>query len=41
MDKRLITLAIGMFALGTDSFVIAGVLPQIAHSFRTSIGAAG
>ena len=41
MDRRLITLALGMFALGTDSFVIAGVLPEIARSFQVSIGAAG
>jgi len=30
-----------MFALGTDSFVVAGVLPEIARSFDISIGAAG
>ncbi len=30
-----------MFALGTDSFVVAGVLPQIAHDFDVSIPAAG
>ena len=41
MDKRLLTLALGMFALGIDSFVIAGVLPQVAHSFHVGIGAAG
>jgi predicted MFS family arabinose efflux permease len=41
MDRRLLTLALGMFAVGTDSFVIAGVLPQIAQSFHVSIGAAG
>ena len=41
MDKRLLVLALGMFALGTDSFVMAGVLPQIGHSFHVSIGAAG
>lgn len=41
MDPRLFVLALGMFALGTDSFVVAGVLPQIAHSFDVSIGAAG
>ncbi len=41
MDRRLITLALGMFALGTDSFVIAGVLPEIARSFNVSISAAG
>lgn len=41
MDRRLLVLASGMFATGTDSFVVAGVLPQIAHSFDVSIGAAG
>ncbi|PLQ00967.1 MFS transporter [Cupriavidus pauculus] len=30
-----------MFALGTDSFVFAGILPEIAHHFDVSIGAAG
>ncbi len=41
MDRRLLTLALGMFALGTDSFVIAGVLPGISRAFHVSIGAAG
>jgi DHA1 family inner membrane transport protein len=41
MDRRLLVLALGMFALGTDSFVVAGVLPEIARSFSVSIGAAG
>ena len=41
MDRRLFVLALGMFALGTDSFVVAGVLPQISHTFNVSIGAAG
>jgi predicted MFS family arabinose efflux permease len=41
MDQRLLVLALGMFAVGTDSFVIAGVLPQIAHAFAVPIGAAG
>ena len=41
MDRRLLVLALGMFALGTDSFVIAGVLPQMAHSFHVGIAAAG
>jgi predicted MFS family arabinose efflux permease len=41
MDRRLLVLALGMFALGTDSFVMAGVLPQIAHAFDVPIGAAG
>ncbi|HEY4307568.1 MAG TPA: MFS transporter [Gemmatimonadaceae bacterium] len=41
MDRRLLILALGMFALGTDSFVVAGVLPQISHAFHVSIGSAG
>ncbi len=41
MDRRLLVLALGMFALGTDSFVLAGVLPQISRSFDVSIEAAG
>jgi DHA1 family inner membrane transport protein len=41
MDRRLLVLALGMFALGTDSFVIAGVLPGVAHTFHVGIGAAG
>lgn len=41
MDRRLLILALGMFALGTDSFVVAGVLPEIARDFNVSIGAAG
>jgi predicted MFS family arabinose efflux permease len=41
MDRRLLVLALGMFALGTDSFVMAGVLPQIVQTFHVPIGAAG
>jgi predicted MFS family arabinose efflux permease len=41
MDRRLLVLALGMFALGTDSFVVAGVLPEISRGFHVSIGAAG
>jgi predicted MFS family arabinose efflux permease len=41
MDRRLLVLAVGMFALGTDSFVVAGVLPEISRTFHVSIGAAG
>jgi MFS transporter, DHA1 family, inner membrane transport protein len=41
MDRRLLVLALGMFALGTDSFVFAGILPEISHSFGVGIGAAG
>ncbi|HEV8690284.1 MAG TPA: MFS transporter [Ideonella sp.] len=41
MDKRLLVLASGMFAIGTDSFVVAGVLPQVAASLGVSIAVAG
>jgi predicted MFS family arabinose efflux permease len=41
VDRRLLVLALGMFALGTDSFVVAGVLPEIARGFDIGIGAAG
>lgn len=34
-------LAVGSFAMGTDSFVLAGVLPQIAHGLHISTGGAG
>ncbi|MFI9271084.1 MFS transporter [Kitasatospora sp. NPDC052896] len=34
-------LALGSFAMGTDSFVLAGILPQIAHGLKESTGAAG
>ena len=41
MDRRLLILAFGMFAIGTDGFVMAGVLPEIARHFDVGIGAAG
>jgi len=41
MDRRLITLSLGMFALGTDSYVIAGVLPEMARTFGVDVGTAG
>ncbi|HWN35367.1 MAG TPA: MFS transporter, partial [Pseudonocardia sp.] len=34
-------LAFGTFAVGTDAFVIAGLLPAISHSLSVSVGAAG
>jgi len=40
MDRRLLVLALGMFALGTDSFVVAGIA-RISHSFDVTIEAAG
>jgi DHA1 family inner membrane transport protein len=41
MDRRLLILAAGMFAIGTDSFVIAGILPQVADSFDVPVSLAG
>ena len=37
----LYTLALGAFAVGTEGFMIAAILPSIAESLRTSIEAAG
>ena len=34
-------LAVATFAMGTDSFVVAGILPQIAHGLNASVGATG
>lgn len=41
MDRRLHILAAGMFAIGTDSFVVAGILPQVAASLGVPIALAG
>lgn len=41
MDRRLLVLALGMFALGTDSYVVAGVLPPLSDAFHVPIGVAG
>lgn len=41
MDYRLLILALGTFAIGTDSYVVAGILPQVARSFDVSLSAAG
>lgn len=41
MNSRLLTLAIGMFAIGTDSFVVAGMLPEVAGSLGVGVGTAG
>ncbi len=40
-DPRVWLLAIGTFAAGTDTFVIAGILPELARSFHVTIEAAG
>ena len=36
-----ILLAVGTFAIGTDSFVLAGILPQLSSGLHVSEGAAG
>ena len=41
INPRIILLAIGMFALGTDAFIVAGVLPVIARDTRVSEGLVG
>jgi MFS transporter, DHA1 family, inner membrane transport protein len=41
VDPRLVVLACGMFAIGTDSFVIAGILPRIAQDLDVGAGMAG
>lgn len=41
MDRRLIVLALGMFAIGTDSFVVAGILPLVSHSLNVSVALVG
>lgn len=41
MDRRLIMLALGMFAVGTDNFVVAGILPGVAASLHTTVSLAG
>lgn len=41
IDARLIILAFGMFAIGTDSFVIAGILPRISQDLNVDVGIAG
>src|SRR6478672_12896633 len=41
MDYRLLILALGAFSIGTDSYVVAGILPQVAAGFGPSVGRAG
>jgi predicted MFS family arabinose efflux permease len=36
-----LVLALGTFAMGTDSFVLAGILPQISSGLHVSLGSAG
>lgn len=39
--RKIVLLTIGMFALGVDAYVMAGILPSIADEFHVSIGKAG
>ncbi|MGH3123887.1 MAG: MFS transporter, partial [Streptosporangiaceae bacterium] len=41
MRLRVAVLALGTFAIGTDGFVIAGILPGIARDVHTTAAAAG
>jgi MFS transporter, DHA1 family, inner membrane transport protein len=41
IDRRAFLLALGTFAVGTDAFIIAGVLPEISTSVSSSLGATG
>lgn len=41
INPRIILLALGMFALGTDAFVVAGVLPVIARETNVTEGLTG
>ncbi|MET3552660.1 MFS transporter [Burkholderia sp. 567] len=39
--RKVFLLALGMFALGLDAYVLAGLLPEMALDFHRSIGAMG
>ncbi len=41
MRFRLLVLALGTFALGTGSFVFAGLLEGVARDLSVSVGTAG
>ncbi|RFU38379.1 MFS transporter [Actinomadura logoneensis] len=41
MYRSLVVLAAGTFAIGTDSFVVAGILPDAADSLGVAVGTAG
>ncbi|GAA3159284.1 MULTISPECIES: MFS transporter [Streptomyces] len=41
MYSRLLILTLGTFSVGTDSFVIAGILPEISRTLGVSISATG
>jgi predicted MFS family arabinose efflux permease len=39
--RSLIWLALGAFAIGTEGFMISGILPGMAHDLGVSVAAAG
>ena len=41
MRKPLLALAVSAFGIGTSEFIIMGLLPDLAHSFRVSIPKTG
>lgn len=41
MYRSLVVLAAGMFAIGADSFVVAGILPDAADSLGLALSPAG
>jgi predicted MFS family arabinose efflux permease len=40
-DPRVWLLALGTFAIGTDAYVVSGILPQLARGLGITIGSAG
>src|SRR5690349_8445092 len=41
LNPRILFLAIATFAVGTDAYVIAGILPEIAHDLHIQVDQAG
>src|SRR5882757_2712044 len=41
MYRNLIWLALGAFAIGTEGFMISGILPGMAHDLGVSVAVAG
>jgi MFS transporter, DHA1 family, inner membrane transport protein len=41
LDYRILVLALGTFAIGTDNYVVAGILPQVGRSFDVGVPVAG
>ncbi|WP_405877974.1 MFS transporter [Streptomyces sp. NBC_01136] len=39
--RPVLLLSLGTFALGTDAFVVSGVLPQVGHDLSVGMGSAG